>query len=91
MHHFYGKPRPPAAQTIFLFMRNVGEIEIVNFDPSTGMATSFKKRGAAAAARPQHPRGSRPSLHNAQLLVSSGVPSMDALLGTSKRPNTTLS
>ncbi|CAI8017665.1 Elongator complex protein 4 [Geodia barretti] len=44
------------------------------------MATSFKKRGAAAA-RPQHPLGSRPSLHNAQLLVSSGVPSMDALLG----------
>ena len=44
------------------------------------MATSFKKKGGAS--RPQHPRGSRPSLHNSQLLVSSGVPSMDVLLGT---------
>ena len=61
---------------------------MLNFDPQCLMATSFKKRGASA--RPLHPRGSRPSLHNAQLLVSSGVPSMDALLGTSRQPNATL-
>lgn len=42
------------------------------------MATSFKKKGSS---RPSHPRGTRPSLHNAQLLVSTGVPSLDALLG----------
>ena len=48
----------------------------IRFD---GMATSFKKKGAS---KPSHPRGTRPSLHNAQLLVSSGVPSLDVLLGT---------
>lgn len=43
------------------------------------MATSFKKK--TTSSRPVHPRGTRPSLHNAQLLVSSGVPSLDVLLG----------
>lgn len=42
-------------------------------------STSFKKK---ASGKPSHPRGTRPSLHNAQLLVSTGVPSMDALLGS---------
>ena len=41
-------------------------------------ATSFKKR---VSSKPSHPIGTRPSLHNAQLLVSSGVPSLDFLLG----------
>ena len=43
------------------------------------MASSFRKK--AASSKPSLPRGSRPSLHNAQLLVSSGVPSLDYLLG----------
>lgn len=43
------------------------------------MASSFKKKGSSS--KPLHPLGSRPSLYNAQLLVSSGVPSMDLLLG----------
>ena len=42
------------------------------------MATSFKKR---VSSKPSHPHGTRPSLHNAQLLISSGVPSLDVLLG----------
>lgn len=40
--------------------------------------TSFKKAGRAKAI---HPRGTKPSLHNSQLLISSGTPSLDALLG----------
>ena len=40
--------------------------------------TSFKKAGRAKAV---HPRGTKPSLHNSQLLISSGTPSLDALLG----------
>ena len=42
------------------------------------MSTSLKKR---VSSKPSHPLGTRPSLHNAQLLVSSGVPSLDVLLG----------
>ena len=42
------------------------------------MSTSFKKR---VSSKSSHPLGTRPSLHNAQLLVSSGVPSLDVLLG----------
>ena len=40
--------------------------------------TSFKKK---SSSKPDHPRGTRPSLHNAQLQVSTGVPSLDSLLG----------
>lgn len=53
-----------------------------NFAPNSrefNMASSsFKKK---LSSKPSHPRGCRPSLYNAQLLVSSGVPSMDSLLG----------
>lgn len=41
--------------------------------------TSFKKAGRAGKA--VHPRGTKPSLHNSQLLISSGTPSLDVLLG----------
>ena len=40
--------------------------------------TSFKKAGRAKVV---HPRGTKPSLHNSQLLISSGTPSLDTLLG----------
>lgn len=40
--------------------------------------TSFKKAGRSKVV---HPRGTKPSLHNSQLLISSGTPSLDALLG----------
>ena len=44
------------------------------------MATSFRKRVHSSKI---HPLGTRPSIQNASLLlVSTGVPSMDALLGT---------
>lgn len=43
------------------------------------MATSFKKKGSRGRA--VYPRGTRPSLHNNQLLISSGVPSMDSMIG----------
>lgn len=42
------------------------------------MATSFKKK---ASSKLSQLRGTRPSLYNAQPLVSTGVPSLDALLG----------
>ncbi|XP_065912479.1 elongator complex protein 4-like [Dysidea avara] len=40
--------------------------------------TSFKKAGRPKTT---YPRGTKPSLHNSQLLISSGTPSLDALLG----------
>ncbi|XP_022781811.1 elongator complex protein 4-like isoform X3 [Stylophora pistillata] len=43
------------------------------------MATSFKKK--SGRGRAVYPPGTRPSLHNNQLLVSSGVPSMDNVIG----------
>ena len=43
------------------------------------MATSFKKK--STRGRAIYPPGTRPSLHNNQLLVSSGVPSMDNVIG----------
>lgn len=43
------------------------------------MATSFKKKGSRGRA--VYPSGTRPSLHNNQLLISSGVPSMDNVIG----------
>lgn len=43
------------------------------------MATSFKKKGSRGRA--VYPPGTRPSLHNSQLLISSGVPSMDNVVG----------
>lgn len=43
------------------------------------MATSFKKKGSRGCA--VYPPGTRPSLHNSQLLISSGVPSMDNVVG----------
>ncbi|XP_067043391.1 elongator complex protein 4-like isoform X3 [Acropora muricata] len=43
------------------------------------MATSFKKKGTRG--RVICPPGTRPSLHNSQLLISSGVPSMDHMIG----------
>lgn len=43
------------------------------------MATSFKKKGSRGRA--VYPPGTRPSLHNNQLLISSGVPSMDSVIG----------
>ena len=39
----------------------------------------FQKKGRAASALP---KGVRTSVHNAQLLVSTGEASLDALLGT---------
>ena len=48
------------------------------------MASSFKKK--RTSSKPSHPRGCRPSLYNAQLLVSSGVPSIDSLLGHNHVP-----
>jgi hypothetical protein len=48
---------------------------------SGGGGSSFVKRGADKAAKPRLPPGTRPSLHNNTLLVSSGVPSLDSLLG----------
>jgi len=43
------------------------------------MATSFKKKGSRGRA--VYPPGTRPSLHNNQLLTSSGVPSLDNMIG----------
>ena len=43
------------------------------------MATSFKKKGTRG--RVVYPPGTRPSLHNNQLLISSGVPSLDNVIG----------
>ena len=43
------------------------------------MATSFKKK--STLGRAIYPSGTRPSLHNNHLLVSSGVPSMDSVIG----------
>ena len=43
------------------------------------MATSFKKKGSRGRA--VYPAGTKPSLHNNQLLISSGVPSMDNNIG----------
>ena len=43
------------------------------------MATSFKKKGSRGRA--VYPSGTKPSLHNNQLLISSGVPSMDNNIG----------
>lgn len=40
--------------------------------------TSFKRKSSSKAS---HPNGTKPSLHNAQLLTSTGVPSLDPLLG----------
>jgi elongator complex protein 4 len=40
--------------------------------------TSFRKK---TSSKSSHPMGTRPSLHNAQLLISTGVPSMDTLIG----------
>ena len=46
------------------------------------MASSFKKKSGTSSSRSQAaPRGSKVSLHNNQLLVSSGVPSLDNILG----------
>lgn len=42
------------------------------------MASSFKKR---APSKPSYPRGTRPSFHNSALLLSTGVPSLDVVLG----------
>ena len=48
----------------------------------TKMASSFKKKSGTSSSRSQAaPRGSKVSLHNNQLLVSSGVPSLDNILG----------
>eukprot|EP00112_Aurelia_sp_Birch-Aquarium-sp1_P024770 Seg798.3 transcript_id=Seg798.3/GoldUCD/mRNA.D3Y31 product="Elongator complex protein 4" protein_id=Seg798.3/GoldUCD/D3Y31 len=48
----------------------------------TKMASSFKKKSSTSSSRSQAaPRGSKVSLHNNQLLVSSGVPSLDNILG----------
>ena len=44
------------------------------------MATSFKKK-TATRGRPTLPSGVKPSLHNNQLLVSTGIPSLDVLIG----------
>lgn len=44
------------------------------------MATSFKKK-SSTKGRPALPLGSRPSIANNQLLISTGVPSLDSLLG----------
>lgn len=43
------------------------------------MATSFKKKGSRG--RTVYPSGTKPSLHNNQLLISCGVPSMDNNIG----------
>ncbi|XP_031559664.1 elongator complex protein 4-like isoform X1 [Actinia tenebrosa] len=43
------------------------------------MATSFKKK--SSRGRSVFIPGTRPSLHNNQLLVSTGIPSMDAVIG----------
>lgn len=43
------------------------------------MATSFKKKGSRG--RTVYPSGTKPSLHNNQLLISSGVPSLDSNIG----------
>ena len=43
------------------------------------MATSFKKKGSRGRA--VYPLGTKPSLHNNQLLISSGVPSLDNNIG----------
>jgi elongator complex protein 4 len=42
------------------------------------MASSFKKK---STTKPTYPRGTKPSFHNSSLLVSTGVPSLDSLLG----------
>ena len=44
------------------------------------MASSFKKK---STTKPTYPRGTKPSFHNSSLLVSTGVPSLDSLLGSS--------
>ena len=42
------------------------------------MATSFQKKGSRGRV---YPSGTRASLHNNQLLVSTGIPSMDNVIG----------
>ena len=49
--------------------------------------TSFRKK-TVSPRHQQHPKGTRHSLHNAQLLVSTGVASLDALLGIVRLPDT---
>lgn len=44
------------------------------------MSTSFKKK-TSTRGRPALPNGVKPSLHNNQLLVSTGIPSLDILIG----------
>ena len=44
------------------------------------MTTSFKKK-SSTKGRLTLPVGSRPSIANNQLLISTGVPSLDSLLG----------
>ena len=47
--------------------------------------TSFRKK-TVSPRHQQHPKGTRLSLHNAQLLASTGVASLDALLGIVRLP-----
>jgi len=44
------------------------------------MSTSFKKR-VSSKGRPSLPAGTKPSLANNQLLLSTGIPSLDAIIG----------
>ena len=43
------------------------------------MASSFKKK--STRGRLTYPAGTKVSLHNKQLLISSGIPSLDTVLG----------
>jgi hypothetical protein len=43
------------------------------------MASSFRKK--SHRGRGSYPAGTKISLHNNQLLISTGVPSLDSLLG----------
>lgn len=44
------------------------------------MSTSFKKK-TASRGQPTLPNGTKPSLNKNQLLISTGVPSLDNLIG----------
>lgn len=45
------------------------------------MQTSFKKKERGGKGSSSLISGTRPSLHNGQLLCSTGIPSLDAVIG----------
>lgn len=68
------------ARTLFGNFRNTRVQYIMEQSKGTGAATrsrGFHKKGSKVTQIP----GTKPSIHNNTLLTSSGVPSLDALIG----------